>query len=72
MGRKYIGSKFTYRISERNYLAFKEWCSERGVDVSTAVRGAIGQLIKTGSISQLLEDEEMRNLAVELLNKKEE
>ena len=70
MGRKYVGRKLTYRIPPENYLTFKEWCKERGLDVSMAIRGAISQLMRTGSISQLLEDEEMRNLAVELLENK--
>jgi hypothetical protein len=70
MSRKYIGEKLTYRIPEKNYLVFKEWCKTRGLDVSMGIRGAIGLLVQKGSVEEFLKDSEMKSLAVELLNKK--
>lgn len=70
MGRKFIGRKLTYRISPRSYLVFKEWCRQRGLDVSMGIRGAISLIMRTGSIPELLEDEGMKNLAIELLENK--
>jgi hypothetical protein len=66
MGRRYIGSKYTYRIDDRNYTAFKTWCSQRGIDFSSGIRGAIGYLIQKGSVKELLRDPEMLNLAKEI------
>ena len=59
----------TYSISERQFKEFKEWCKDRGFKVSEVIRVAIGHLMKEGRLEDLLQDEEMRNLAVELLNK---
>jgi len=68
MTRKYVGKKHTYRINDLKYSAFKLWCHENGFDVSSAIRGAVGLLKKQGNISLLLEYQENRNLAVNLLN----
>jgi len=69
MSRKYIGKKHTYRMDDKNYSIFKSWCSQRGVDTSSAIRGAIGLLMEQGNLSGLLESDEMKKLAVELLSK---
>jgi len=61
--------KHTYRIDDKNYSLFKSWCSRRGVDTSSAIRGAIGLLMEQGNLQGLLESDEMKKLAVELLSK---
>ena len=68
MSRKYIGKKHTYRINDQRYFVFKQWCHEKGIDVSSAIQGAVGLLMKKGNISVLLQNQENRNLAVNLLN----
>ena len=67
--RKYIGKKKTYRISDENYTVFKSWSSKRGVDTSLAIRGAVSLLMEKGNLSELLENENLRNMAVQLLTK---
>jgi len=57
----------SYRLPKKTWLEFKTWCEERGLRVSDVVRGSISLMMKEGSISELLEDEEMRSLAVELV-----
>ena len=58
----------TYKIPERTYQVFKNWCDRRGFTVSEVVRMAISQLMKEGNLSMLLENEEMRNLALNVLS----
>ena len=69
MSRKKIGKKKTYRIDDGTYKSFQDWCSRRGLDVSTVIRGSIGLLMKKGSVEELLKDSEMKSLAIEVLNK---
>ena len=69
MSRKYVGKKKTYRVDNKTYKSFQSWCSRRGLDVSTAIRGSIGLLMKKGSVEELLKDSEMRTAAIELLIK---
>jgi len=57
----------TYRISEKQYAEFKAWCEKRGLKVSEVIRVGLSQLMKEGSISDLLEDEEMERFAVEII-----
>lgn len=66
-GRPSIGHKKTFTISDRDYEAFKEWCVQRGLKISEVVRGSIKFMMKEGSISDLLEDEEMEKFAVEII-----
>ena len=63
MSREYIGKKHTYRIDDGNYTAFRKWCLLRGVDTSSAIRGAIGYLMQKGSIEEFLREPEMLELA---------
>ena len=63
MSRKYIGKKRTYRITDQRYVAFKQWCNEKGINVSQAIQGAVGLLMKEGNITVLLINQETRNLA---------
>ena len=56
---RYIGKKKTYRIDDSTYKSFQDWCSRKGLDVSTAIRGSIGLLMKKGSIEELLKNSEI-------------
>ena len=64
----------SYRLPKKTWLEFKAWCSERGLKVTEVVRGSILFMMKEGTISELLEDSEMEEFAVEIirgnLNKK--
>lgn len=57
----------SYRLPKKTWLDFKTWCEERGLRVSDVVRGSIRLMMKEGSISELLEDEEMERFAVEII-----
>lgn len=59
----------TYTVSERDFLKFRIWCRKNGFSVSEIIRLGVKQLMKEGNISDLLEDAEMRNLAIELLKR---
>lgn len=65
MGRKYIGKKKTYRLDNEVYEEFRQWCKIKGLTVSKAIR----LILTKAYLVDLLEDTEMKNLAVELLNK---
>ena len=65
MGRNYIGKKKTYRLDNEVYREFQEWCKTKGLTVSKA----IGLILTKAYLLDLLQDIEMRNLAVKLLNK---
>lgn len=58
MGRKYVGKKKTYRINETIYTEFKEWCSERGLTVSEAIR----QILTKEYVEDMLETVELTTL----------
>jgi len=58
MGRKYVGKKKTYRINETIYTEFKEWCSERGLTVSEAIR----QILTREYIEDMLESTKIKTL----------
>jgi len=57
----------TYRISERQYKEFKEWCKARNLEVSEVIRVAIGHLMREGRLEDLLAIPEMEEFAVELI-----
>lgn len=71
LGRKAIGTKLTYTISEGDYEAFKAWCKERGIKVSAGIRVGICHLMVSGSLERLLKDRKLRREAIRLLKNKE-
>jgi len=71
MSREYIGKKHTYRMTNENYLEFKNWCSRRGLDASLAIRGAVSLLMEKSNLTELLKNSKYRALAISVLSKNE-
>ena len=69
MSRKYIGKKRTYRLNDKTYLTFRTWCSDKGVNTSLAIRGAIRLLMKTATTEELLKNSDILRLAVQIVKR---
>lgn len=60
----------TYKITEKDYRSFCEWCKSRGLRPSEVVRGLIKRTAKITIKTLIYEDEEFEKLAKRLLFQK--
>ena len=58
----------SYRLPRNTWLDFKSWCEEKDLKVSDVVRGSIKLIMNENNIPLLLQNDQTRNLAENLLN----
>lgn len=59
----------SYRFSKEQFNEFENWCECRGLTLSEGIRGSISLIMNNGSLDELLNNPEMKAVAVELLAK---